>query len=63
MALCYKDRTFCSAQCRTTACRRNITPEVLAAATSWSASFGFEGALMSVTDFSPECHDYVPSDE
>lgn len=26
--LCYGDRTYCSAPCLTTACSRNVTPEV-----------------------------------
>ena len=59
--LCYKDRSFCSAKCITPDCPDAITPDVIEAATKWSASFGFDGALISSMDMSARCEDFTPA--
>jgi hypothetical protein len=60
MALCYRDRTWCSAsnQCATEDCSRKITPEVQEAAERW---WGGPGAPFSLNNFSKGCNSYVPT--
>lgn len=60
--LCYRDRQFCSAQCKTPGCPDAITPDVQRAAEAWSQSFGVEGGLIMQADMSSRCPDYQPSD-
>jgi len=57
----YKDREFCSAGCRNTRCDRRLTPEVIADATAWSASFGVDHAMISQRDRSGDCAAFIPN--
>jgi len=55
--ICYKDMTFCNAECDNTDCHRMLTPEVWASAAKW-----WEGddAPVAVSDFSNNCGIYIP---
>jgi hypothetical protein len=60
--LCFRDMTFCSAECRTTDCRRNWTPEKAAEARQWWGDMKGE-APVAFSDFSAHCSDYDPPEE
>ena len=53
--LCFRDRTFCSANCDTSPCDRKLTKEVVNAASRW---WGKEGAPIAKSDFSRNCEEY-----
>lgn len=52
--LCYKDMTFCSANCATV-CLIKLTPQVEEAAARWWGSFD---APIAVSDYSDTCQEY-----
>lgn len=52
--LCYKDTTFCSANCRTI-CPIKLTPQVEEAAAKW---WGSSDAPIAVSDYSDTCQEY-----
>lgn len=56
--ICFRDMSFCSAECLTVDCRRQFTPEVRAAARRW---WGGDEAPIAFADFSPDCPDYAPA--
>lgn len=55
---CYRDMTFCKAECDNKDCHRLLTPEVWASAAKWWGSD--EGVRVAVSDFSPRCPVYIP---
>lgn len=57
MALCFKDKTFCSAQCKNHHCHRNWTDDLHHAAVKW---WGSEGAPVAFMDYSKTCEEYKP---
>jgi len=57
----YKDREFCSAPCRNERCDRRLTPEVIADATAWSASFGVDHAMISQRNRQDDCTAFIPN--
>ncbi|MEH3098840.1 hypothetical protein [Sphingomonas adhaesiva] len=62
MALCYLDRTFCTADCATPDCAIRLTPEVHAAAARWWApTMSVRPAPISCADLSRRCPDYHPA--
>ena len=56
----FRDRTFCSAPCKTTECRRNFTDETRQAAIRWG---GGERDLVAFSDYSHDCPKYESLDE
>lgn len=52
--MCYRDMTFCSANCRTI-CSIKFTPEVEEAAIRW---WGSSDAPIALSDYSDTCPDY-----
>ena len=52
--LCYKDMTFCSANCATV-CSIKLTPQVEEAAAKW---WGSSDAPIAVSDYSDTCQEY-----
>lgn len=57
MALCYKDRTWCTAPCATP-CDIRLTPEIREAARAWGESLGLDYGPLSYTQL--YCSDYTP---
>lgn len=57
--LCYRDRTFCNANCKNIDCDDRLTPTIEASAERW---WGKPGAPISVSDFSEQCPDYQDAD-
>lgn len=55
--ICFKDRTFCSAMCRTYQCHRQFTDELHQQARDW---WGGDDAPVAFCDFSSNCKDYKP---
>ncbi len=55
--ICYKDMTFCSAQCRNHNCPRNFTDELHQQAREWW-SHDPDHAPVAFSDFSEGCKDY-----
>ena len=55
--ICYKDMTFCNAECDNTRCDRMLTPEVWASAAKW---WGSDDAPVAIADFSNICDVYHP---
>ena len=53
---CYRDMTFCIANCRTT-CPIKLTPQVEEAAAKW---WGSSDAPIALTDYSPSCKEFTP---
>jgi len=54
--ICYRDMTFCNAECDNTDCHRKLTDEVWANAAKW-----WEGddAPVAVADFSKNCTIFI----
>lgn len=50
--MCFRDRTFCGAQCFNAECDRRLTPEVTEAAERW---WGKPGAPIAMADLSARC--------
>lgn len=57
--LCFKDRTFCSAQCKTHICWRHWTDELHEQARRWW-DHDPDNAPVAFSDFSKDCEDYKP---
>lgn len=55
--ICYKDMTFCVAECGELKCPRNLTDQVKADAEAW---WGSKDAPIAVSDFRLECDMYKP---
>ncbi len=53
--ICYKDKTFCMADCKNTKCSRFMTPELEDEARSF-------GLPVAMADFSDNCADYIPNE-
>lgn len=60
--ICYKDMTFCSAECVNRKCRRNFSPEVAEGARKWW-SHDPDNAPIAFSDFSDRCGDFEPHKE
>jgi len=58
--ICFRDMTFCSAECATTDCARNWTPEQQEAARKWWRG---NDAPVAFADFSGDCPDYLEANE
>jgi hypothetical protein len=58
MALCYKDQTFCSSDCKNDKCFRNYTDVIHEAARKWW-SHDPDNAPVAFSDFSKTCPEYV----
>lgn len=59
MALCYKDRTWCTSICATQPCDRRLTREVREAARKWGETLGLDygpvsHAHLNCADFTPD---------
>lgn len=57
MAMCFRDRSYCSANCKNLNCDRNFTDELHEAARKW---WGGDNAPVAFMDFSPTCQEYDP---
>lgn len=57
MALCYRDRQYCSAPCVNTECSRNLNDSVLAAAKRWWGDLPGE-APIAMADMSNGCESF-----
>lgn len=55
--ICFRDKTFCSADCVNTDCHRNFTLDQKAAAERW---WGRPGAPVAFANFSEGCADFQP---
>jgi hypothetical protein len=55
--ICYKDMTFCNAECANDKCFRKYTKEVVANAAKW---WGSDEAPIAVQDMSTNCPVYIP---
>lgn len=53
--ICYRDQTYCVANCSHAGCTRLLTPEVKEAATKW---WGSSDAPIAVSDYSDTCPYY-----
>lgn len=51
MMLCYRDKTFCMANCKTVDCSRILTEEIRKKADDF-------GAPIAMADFSDDCEHY-----
>ncbi|MCP4491256.1 MAG: hypothetical protein GY820_28665 [Gammaproteobacteria bacterium] len=60
--ICYKDMTFCAAECVNRECRRNYSPEVHQGARKWW-SHDPDNAPIALRDFSALCDDFMPHKE
>ncbi len=58
--MCYRDRTYCGADCANTQCDRKLTIEVHQAAEQW---WGSPEAPIAVSDYSLTCPAYQPIKE
>lgn len=58
MALCYKDQTFCSSDCKNTTCFRHWTDELHQQAREWW-DHDPDNAPVAFSDFSKTCPGYV----
>ena len=57
--ICYRDMTFCTADCANDACGLKFTEQVSQDAIVW---WGGEAAPIALADRSPFCEDYIPED-
>ena len=55
----FRDKTFCSAQCKNTECHRNITEKVKKEAENW---WGGPNPPIATSDFSPSCEYFSPKE-
>lgn len=53
--ICYKDKTFCAADCMTLDCHRQFTPAEAEQARAW---WGGDNPPVAFADFSLGCPDY-----
>lgn len=56
MPICYRDMTFCIADCDNKECPRMYTKEVIEAANKW---WGEDGAPIAISDFSKSCPVFI----
>lgn len=56
--ICFRDMSFCSAECGNASCRRNFTDEQAKAAREW---WGGPDAPVAFSDFSDGCEDFIPA--
>lgn len=61
MALCYKDKTFCSSDCTRSDCYRYFSEEDRKGAKEWAKGLGIEEAPVAWSDYSGVCFWYKPS--
>ena len=54
--ICFRDMTFCSAECVNSECFRNYSPDVDKAAKAW----GGDDAPVAFSDFSDTCVSFMP---
>jgi hypothetical protein len=54
--ICYRDKTFCTANCANLPCTSKLTDEVRTDAEKW---WGQKGAPIAVSDFSAKCPLFV----
>ena len=59
MALCFHDRTFCSAMCLNHHCNRQFTDELHQQAREWW-DHDPDNAPIAFSDFSNHCESYQP---
>jgi hypothetical protein len=57
--ICYRDKTFCSAECLNMSCHRQFTPEVDKGSQEWW-SHDPDNAPVAFSDFSGDCPEYIP---
>lgn len=55
--ICYKDMTFCSAECRNYNCPRNYTDDIHQAAREWWGG-DHDDMPVAFSDFSDTCEEY-----
>lgn len=60
--ICFRDMTFCDADCANWHCFRNFTPERKAEARQWW-NHDPDNAPIAFSDFSNDCLDYQPKEE
>jgi hypothetical protein len=60
MAMCFRDKTYCAAECANAACSRQFTKAEQEAAERW---WGGPGAPVSWADMSVGCADYQPVEQ
>lgn len=60
--MCYRDKTFCSAECATTDCHRQFTERDRIGSEQWARLSGFESAPIAWSDFSTTCPKYKPAE-
>ena len=58
--ICYRDMTFCNADCSVIECRRKLTDAVRYAAREWAERSGFSDVPIAVSDFSRQCPAWNP---
>ncbi|WP_332764004.1 hypothetical protein [Phenylobacterium sp.] len=55
--ICFRDKTFCAADCATADCHRKLTDQVRADARRW---WGKPGAPIAVANLAANCPDHTP---
>jgi hypothetical protein len=60
MALCYKDKTFCSSDCTRSDCYRYFSEEDREGAKEWAKVLGVKEASIAWSDYSSTCFWYKP---
>ena len=62
--ICFRDMTFCSAECATVDCVRQYTDDTHAEALLWWDTFNCGGDVpVAFTDFSMGCEEYEMTEE
>lgn len=54
--ICFKDMTFCSAECANHQCPRNFTPDQKVQARNW---WGGDDVPVAFADFKTGCEDFI----
>ena len=57
--MCYKDKSFCSAECLNKSCHRQFTKEMDKGSRKWW-SHDPDNVPVAFTDFSGDCPVYIP---
>jgi len=57
--MCYKDKSFCSAECLNKICHRQFTTEMEKSSRKWW-SHDLDNAPVAFMDFSGSCEAYIP---
>jgi hypothetical protein len=60
MAICYKDMTFCNAECDNKECHLMYTEEVQKSAAKW---WGSDDAPIAISDFSKGCTVFIKKEQ